>query len=435
VQARHGGDQRADEEYEDDERDDAPPQAPGFVRGLRLGRLDLGGGVAHPRGTIAKASQAAARSLPAYPPGVATRDSAVEPEPWGEDPKLVELLGAQGAAEFRALLDGFPESVGILWAVRDAGGRIVDFSFGYGNPSILRAFRLPAATRDRYTLLEALPAMRGSHAFDEYINVCESGQPWMHEVTYDTPFGDGYMLGTFIQRTAKLGDGLVNFLSDVTEQRRMEAELRSYADVVAHDLNEPIAGIAMLVRLLERRADEPPSADVLRQLRTSTERARDLIDGVLLYARAGELSTERVALGELTATVIEDLRASLDTAGATLDVGELPEVEGDPRQLRRVVQNLLGNAVKFRGEVPLRIEVSALRDSQEWVVTMRDNGRGVDPDQATRIFGMFSRADHETDGAGIGLAVCRRIIEAHGGRIWVEAADGGGSAFRFTLPR
>ena len=194
-------------------------------------------------------------------------------EPWGEDPKLVELLGAQGAREFRMLLDGFPELVGILWAIRDGDGRIVDFAFGYGNPAILRAFRLPAPTRDRYTLLEALPPMRGSHAFDEYVRVCESGRPWVHEVHYDTPFGDGYMLGTFVERVAKLGDGLINFLTDVTEQRRMEAELRSYADVVAHDLSAPIAGIAMLVNLLERRAGEPPPPEVLRQLRVE-HRAR-----------------------------------------------------------------------------------------------------------------------------------------------------------------
>jgi len=198
---------------------------------------------------------------------------------------------------------------------------------------------LPAATRDRYTLLEALPQMRGSRALDAYIKVCESGEPWVQEVTYDTPFGDGYMLGTFVQRTAKLGDGLINFLTDVTEQRRMEAELRSYADVVAHDLNEPIAGITFLVRLLERRAEEPPPADVLRQLRSSAERARDLIDGVLVYARAGELNIERVALGRLVAEVAEDLRPSLERAGATIESGELPDVEGDSRQLRRVLSS------------------------------------------------------------------------------------------------
>ena len=98
--------------------------------------------------------------------------------------------------------------------MRDEAGRTGDFSFGYGNPSI-----------------------------DAYVRVCETGEPWVYEVTYDTPFGDGYMLGTWVHRTARL----VNFLTDVTEQRRMEAELRSYADVVAHDLGEPIAGIATLV--------------------------------------------------------------------------------------------------------------------------------------------------------------------------------------------
>ena len=100
-----------------------------------------------------------------------------------------------------------------------------------------------------------------------------------------------------------------------------------------------------------------------------------------------------------------------------------------------MLQNLISNALKFRGDAPPRVELSALPDSQEWVVTVRDNGPGVEPEQATRIFGMFSRADLEADGVGIGLAVCRRIVEAHGGRIWVEAAAGGGSSFRFTLPR
>ena len=366
---------------------------------------------------------------------MAERESVVEAQRWGDDPNLVELLGAQGAAEFRALFDAFPEAVGVLWALRNDEGRIVDFTFGYGNPSILRAFRLPPATRDRYTLLQALPRMRGSRAFDAYIRVCESGEPWVQEITYDTPLGDGYMLGTFVARTAKLGDGLVNFLTDVTQQRRMEAELSNYADVVAHDLSEPIAGIAMLVGLLERRPEQPPPPEVLRQLRASSERARDLIDGVLLYARAGELSIERVALGELVTEVAADLRPSLERAGATLEIGRLPEVEADPRQLRRVLQNLLANALKFRADAPTRIELSALRDSEEWVVTVRDNGLGVRPDQNSRIFGMFSRANREVEGAGIGLAVCRRIVEAHGGRIWVEPAAGGGSAFRFTLPR
>jgi signal transduction histidine kinase len=356
-------------------------------------------------------------------------------ERWGDDPKLVALLGEQGAAGFRDLFDGYPEAVGVLWALRDGGGQIEDFAFGYGNPKMLDSFRMPAATPDRYTLLEALPRMSGSHAFDAYVRTCDHGEPWAKEITYDTPFGDGYMLGTFVHRVTKFGDGVMVFLTDVTERRRMEAELRTYADVVAHDLREPVANMALLVRTLEQRSDQPPSPEVLGMLRGGIGRAQELIEAVLGYARLGELRTEPVALGDLVADVAEDLRPALDAAGATLAVGELPEVQGDPLQLRRVFQNLVGNAVKFRAEEPPRVEVSALSDAAAWVVTVRDNGPGVPPSQVTRIFGMFSRADNQAEGVGIGLAVCRRVVEAHGGRIWVEPASGGGSAFRFTMPR
>jgi signal transduction histidine kinase len=355
-------------------------------------------------------------------------------ERWGEDRRLVALLGEQGAAGFRALFDGFPESVGVLWALRDAEGQIEDFAFGYGNPSIMRAFRIPPETGDRYTLLQALPQMRDSRAFAAYVRTCDHGDPLVDEITYDTPFGDGYMLGTFAHGVTKLGDGVMVFLTDVTEQRRMEADLRGYADVVAHDLRAPVANMALLVRLLERGADAPPRPDVLEMLRDGIERSQELIDAVLAYARMGELSPQRVRLGDLMARVADDLRSSLDDAGATLEVGELPEVRCDPHQLGRVLQNLVGNAVKFRGDAPPHVEVTAERRAEEWVVTVRDNGVGVDPQESTRIFGMFSRADSETNGVGIGLAVCRRVVEAHGGRIWVERAEGGGSAFRFTLP-
>ncbi len=356
------------------------------------------------------------------------------PQPWGDDPALVALLGAQGSTALRDLFDPFPDGVGLLWAIRGDDGRISDFSFGYGNPAILRLFRLPGSQHARYTLLEALPQMAQDGTFDRYTEVCDTGEPFVDEITFDTPFGDGYIRGTFMRRTAKLGDGLLVLVTDVTERRRMEDELRAFADIVAHDLREPITGIAHLVTLLERRADEPPDPAVLRLLRASTERGRELIDGVLAYARAGELRSEAVALGDLMAQVTDDLRPRLEEASATVEVGELPEIEGDAGQLRRLLQNLVTNAVKFRAEAPPRVAVSAARGNEGWIVTVRDNGRGVAERDAARIFGMFSRAHHDLEGTGIGLAVCRRIVEAHGGRIWVEPGDGGGSAFRFTLP-
>src|SRR5918911_49733 len=211
--------------------------------------------------------------------------------------------------------------------------------------------RRPAARR------AARPPGRGS--FERYVEVVETGDPWVDEVSLDTTFGEGYVRGTFLRRTAKIGDGLIVLLTDVTEQRRMEAELRGFADMVAHDLREPVTGIAHLVTLLERRAEQPPDPAVLDLLRASTERARELIDGVLAYARAGELQLAPVDLGTLVAEVEADLRPRLDEAGATLEAGPMPEVRGDARQLRRLLQNLVSNAVKFRGAEPPRIAVSA----------------------------------------------------------------------------
>jgi signal transduction histidine kinase len=361
--------------------------------------------------------------------------SGAEPEPPGDDPPLSALLGARGAAAFCAMFDTFPEAVGLLWSIRDGAGRIVDFDFGYGNPAIMRTFRLPRPQTGRYTVLEALPQMREDGSFERYVEVVETGEPWVDEVSFDTSFGEGYVRGTFLRRTSKLGDGLIVFLTDVTEQRRMEAELRGFADMVAHDLREPVTGIAHLVTLLERKGDQPPDPAVLDLLRASTERARELIDGVLAYARAGEMQLAPVDLGALMAEVAADLRPRLEEAGAALETGALPEVRGDPRQLRRLLQNLVANAVKFRGDRPPRIAVSADASAEHWTVTVADNGVGVAPADADRIFGMFARASRDHEGTGIGLAVCRRVVEAHGGRVWVEPAEGGGSAFRFTLPR
>jgi signal transduction histidine kinase len=352
-----------------------------------------------------------------------------------EDPTLDELMGVQGSATLRTMLHDYPQPVGLLWALRDGDGKITDFEFGYGNPRILQLFAMPENMRGRYTLLEAMPQMRDEGSFEMYVETCETGVPVIDEISFDTPFGDGYARGTLLRRTAKLGDGLIIVLDDVTEQRRMEAELRGYAHAVAHDLSEPISAMNAIVALLERRVGEPPDPRALELLRETITRARQLIDGVLDYARAGEIQRDQVSLRRLLDDVTADLRPRLQESRAVVEVGELPDVRGDAGLLRRVLQNLVANAVKFRGDAPPRIEVEGHAGAHDWVVTVRDHGVGVAPEDRDRIFGMFARADRERTGNGIGLAVCRRVVEAHGGRIWVDPANGGGSAFRFTLPR
>ena len=245
------------------------------------------------------------------------------------DPSLDELMGVQGSAAVRTMLHEYPQPVGLLWAMRDGGGQITDFEFGYGNPRILELFAMPENMRGRYTLLEAMPQMRDEGSFDLYVEVCETGAPVVDEITFDTPFGDGYARGTLLRRTAKLGDGLIIVLDDVTEQRRMEAELRGYAHAVAHDLSEPVSAMNAIVALLERRAAEPPDPRALELLRETITRARQLIDGVLDYARAGEIQRDQVSLRRLMDEVSTDLGPRLQESGAVLDVRELPEVRGD----------------------------------------------------------------------------------------------------------
>ena len=119
-----------------------------------------------------------------------------------------------------------------------------------------------------------------------------------------------------------------------------------------------------------------------------------------------------------------------------MTAGPLPTVVGDPVQLGQVLQNLVANAIKFRGAEPPRVHVSAERAGREWTVSVRDNGIGISPEYAQRIFVIFQRLHSRAEyaGTGIGLAICKKIVERHGGRIWVEPAPGGGSVFRFTLP-
>ena len=224
------------------------------------------------------------------------------------------------------------------------------------------------------------------------------------------------------------------------ELTRSNSELEQFASVTSHDLQAPLTTISMYAELLERRqgADAGAGHDLINGIRGATTQARTLIRDLLEYSRAGrgDLQVEPLGVQVVVDQTLEALAGELEAAGARIRVGSLPVVLADRSNLCRVFQNLIGNAVKFtRGENP-EVTIAAEREGAMWRIEVRDNGIGIDPQYARRIFEPFRRLHGEEDypGTGIGLAVCERIVEQHGGRIWVQSAPGEGSVFAFTMP-
>lgn len=167
-------------------------------------------------------------------------------------------------------------------------------------------------------------------------------------------------------------------------------------------------------------------------------RMKRLIQDLLAYARIDSKGNQPqpVDLGEVLRHVLEALRMQLQDGGATVEPGPLPTVLADPIQMEQLLQNLISNAVKFHGPDPPVVRIAAKRRGDEWEVSVADNGIGIDPQFFDRIFIVFQRlhAMSAYSGTGIGLAICKKIVERHGGRIWVKSEPGKGSTFRFTLP-
>jgi light-regulated signal transduction histidine kinase (bacteriophytochrome) len=164
-----------------------------------------------------------------------------------------------------------------------------------------------------------------------------------------------------------------------------------------------------------------------------------MISDLLAYARAGRVDQplEPVDANEVVRDVLAGLERAIDDANADVEVEPLPMVNGNPAALRQLFQNLIANAIKFVDHGPPRVRIWAAEVPEGWRFTVRDNGIGIDPEQVERIFSMFTRVhgSERYPGTGVGLAVCQRIVDVHGGRIWVESAPGGGSQFMFTIAR
>lgn len=223
---------------------------------------------------------------------------------------------------------------------------------------------------------------------------------------------------------------------------RSNAELGEMAYVVSHDLRKPLGQVVRFLDLLDQDAGGRLGREargLLEQARQSAGRLEGMVDAVLRCARIDSHGEEFAAvdLDAVLDRVLERLAGELGALGGRVTRSPLPTVRADEAQIDQLFTNLVDNAVKFRGAEPPRLEVDAADEGDAWHLRFRDHGVGLDPDDAERVFVMFQRlhTEAEVPGSGIGLAVCRRIVARHGGRIWVESRRGAGATFHVTLPK
>ena len=249
---------------------------------------------------------------------------------------------------------------------------------------------------------------------------------------------------------------LLGITVDITERKRSEEEreklirelarsnkeLEQFAYVASHDLQEPLRMVTGFVSLLEQkykgRLDEKADK-YIRFAVDGSVRMQKLIEGLLAYSRVSTRGGEfkRVELVEVFHEAVANLSASIQESKAHVARGDLPAVKGDEMQLLQLLQNLIGNAVKFRKpDVPPEVHISAQKKEKEWMFEVRDNGIGIKKENFDKLFQVFTRlhSREEYAGTGIGLAVCKKIVERHGGRIWVDSVPWEGSSFFFTIP-
>ncbi|WP_171160779.1 ATP-binding protein [Usitatibacter palustris] len=226
------------------------------------------------------------------------------------------------------------------------------------------------------------------------------------------------------------------------ELARSNDELQQFAYVASHDLQEPLRMVSSYTQLIVRRYGDKLDGDAkefMDFIVDGAARMKQLIEDLLAYSRVGTRGRDFLPIdsGAALKKALGNVRAAQEASGAVVTNDRMPTVHADGAQLAQLFQNLLGNAMKFRAAEPPRIHIAVEEREEVWVFTVTDNGIGLDPQYADRIFMMFQRLHNKAEypGTGIGLAICKKIVDRHGGRIWVESQPGKGSTFGFTLPR
>ncbi len=352
--------------------------------------------------------------------------------------RMLEAL-TLSEGRYRALVENLPDTVITLF---DEDLRLLVVEGGSaGDPLApeLREGRLLEELLTPESFAEVAPHYRAAlggegRSFD--FESAGTGTTWWIQVAPMLDEGDRVIGGMAVMRDVS------ERAAATRELERSNNELEQFASIASHDLSEPLRMVTSYLQLLERRYGGRLDADADEFIRYAVDgatRMRSLIDALLDYSRVGRVADRREAVdtSALVDRVTETLTVGREGPAPVVDRGELPVVPGDPEALTQVFQNLLGNALKFTpGDRPARVEVAAEPQGSGWVFTVADDGIGFDEAHAERIFRMFQRLHgrEEYPGTGVGLAIARKVVERHGGRIWAEARPEGGARFRFQLP-
>jgi PAS domain S-box-containing protein len=384
------------------------------------------------------------------------------------DEKLKEEALQTSRDLLSSVLSSSLDGITVLSAVRAEDGAITDFECELVNPQAEKMLGTTAEDLIGHRLRRIMPEQEEKGLFDAYCEVVETGEPFEGEVQFQVE-GENVW---FQVMAVSVDDGVAVTFRDISDRKeaaqamaaanakleRRNRALRDFAYIASHDLQEPLRKIRAFSNLVlddYGEALDETGADYLDRMQDAAERMSQLINDLLVYSRITTQAQpfESVDLTEIAENVRRDLDLQVADVGGTVEIGDLPTVEADPTQIRQLLQNLIGNGLKFhKPETPPHVEVQATVEpaSQELQqsgrlaasctdmcrLTIADNGIGFEENHADRIFSPFKRLHgrDEYEGTGMGLAICRRIVERHGGDITADSAPGEGTTFTVLLP-